>query len=187
MKKKAIFKLSLLVLFIIEIYGPLKAQDALIYTKEIKAKSPEEVKTAISNLTLTLINKTNANVCAQCKDNKVVIIKGQIPLTLTNNPYDVAYNFNGYIDYQLEVNYNNGIELTFKNLKHESKNSINGFDLNYGQLFSNGSTSKNAIYNNYNFLLEDYRKITPFRTDKSMEQLIQQKTIDKIDELIAVK
>nr|WP_319399078.1 hypothetical protein [uncultured Carboxylicivirga sp.] len=187
MKKKAIFKLSLLVALTIGLYGPLKAQDALTYTKEIKAKTPQEINTAISNLTLTLVEKTNANVCAQCKDKNVVIFKGQIPLTLTNNPYDVAYNFNGYINYQLEVNYNNGIELTFKNLKHESKNSINGFDLNYGQLLSNGSTSKNAVYNNYNFLLEDYRKITLFQTDKDMEKRIQQKVIDNIDELIAEK
>ena len=187
MKKMINIKLSLLAIAAFGLLNPMNAQDEFTYSKEIEVSKPAEVNKTVSNLTLSLINETKAKVCAQCTDKNVVIIEGRMPLTLSDNPSDLAYTFNGYIDYKLQVDYNEGVRLTFTELKHKSKNSINGFDLNYGQLLSNGSTSKNAVFRNYDFLLEDYRKITPFQTDKKMEQLIQQKTIDKIDELIAVK
>ncbi|MBS2100453.1 hypothetical protein [Carboxylicivirga linearis] len=187
MKKTINSKLSLLAIIALAFLTPLKAQDALIYSKEIKLNNQNEIKETVNNLTLSLLTKTNASVCAQCNEENIVIIEGRIPITLSNNPFEVAYNFNGYINYQLEVNYNNGIELTFKNLQHESKNSINGFDLNYGQLLSNGSTAKNAVYRNYDFLSEDYRRVTLFETDEEIEKMIQEKAINNIDNLIAEK
>lgn len=187
MKKTISIRLSLLAIIALVFLSPLKAQDALTYSKEINLSNPNKIKETVNNLTLLLLAKTNASVCAQCNEENIVIIEGSIPITLSNNPFEVAYNFNGYINYQLEVNYNNGIELTFKNLQHESKNSINGFDLNYGQLLSNGSTAKNAVYRNYDFLLEDHKRITLFETDEEIEKMIQEKAINTIDDLIAEK
>ncbi|MCU4166411.1 hypothetical protein [Carboxylicivirga caseinilyticus] len=187
MKKKTTFRLSIMVILFTILINPVKAQDALTFTKEIETNNPSETKETVSNLTLALIEKTNANVCAQCKEKNLVIIEGQIPLTLSKNPFDLAYTFNGYINYKLEVNYENGIRLTFTNLNHESKNSINGFDLSYGQLYSNGTTSKHAVYRNYNFLIEDYSRITLFNSDNEMAELIKKAALNNIEELIAVK
>ncbi len=184
---KTTIKICLFLLGIL-IFPSLKAQENLSITKVIKTNSLEQKTSTVNNLKMWLVQNTNAQVCGQCEDKQMVIIDGQMPLTLSNNPYDIEYQFNGGINYKLIIDYSSSdIKLTFKNLQHYSSKSFNGLDLDYGQLLTDGSTSENAVYRNFDFLLEDFARIKRFETDKKIAKEINEATLSSVNEILATK
>lgn len=177
-----------LFLLAILIFPSLKAQENLSITKVIKTNSLVQKTSTVNNLKMWLIQNTNAQVCGQCEDKQMVIIDGQMPLTLSDNPYDIEYQFNGGINYQLVMDYSSSdIKLTFKNLQHYSNKSINGLELDYGQLLTDGSTSESVIFRNFDYLLEDFGRIKRFETDKKIAKEINDAALLGVDNILAEK
>ncbi len=176
------------ILFIIACFNEnMEAQSDFSIRKELTMKNNSSTQKSIELFILHLVNNTNGEVIYQSDINQTTILKGQLPLILSHNSADLAARFNGEVNYKLTIsNQDDKLVLTFDELSHHSNESIDGFDLDYGRLKANKATQKSAIYYNYDFLHEDYRRLHRFSEDDRMASAIHQQTLNKIDQLLAI-
>ncbi len=165
----------------------IKAQSALTIQKELLVTDNETLNKSIDSFIYQLIEATNGQVIYKCNSNHKAIVKGQMPIVLSDTSDDLAAQFNGWVNYQLTIScHKDKVVLTFANLYHHAKESINGFDFDYGLLKTNNATQKNAVYYNYDFLSEDYHRIHRFSEDEKISSLIHTVTMNEIDHLMAL-
>lgn len=163
------------------------AQSGLTIQKELLIKDDATINETMDAFIYELIEATNGEVIYQCNANQKAIIKGQLPLVLSETSDDLAAQFNGRVNYQLTLTCDKDkVVLTFEDLSHHANKSVNGFDFDYGLLQPNNMTQKKAIFYNYDFLKEDYRRLHRFSEDEKMSSLIHEETMHEIDQLVTL-
>jgi len=161
------------------------AQDDFIIQKELNINNNVELKHAINKFIHHLVEETNGQIIFNCDHNNTAIIKGQLQLKLSDSPFEIDWLFNGSIEYQLTINYDDKkLYLTFDKLTHHSNESINGYDFDYGTLKKNNKSEKKAIFANYDFIHEDHHRLARFSADESMSTKIHIQTLYSIEQLI---
>ncbi|WP_439183746.1 hypothetical protein [Carboxylicivirga taeanensis] len=177
---------GLFILTLVSFNKNMDAQSRLAIQKELLVNNYKNTNQLIDDLVLDLIEATNGEVVYKSNSKATAIIKGQLPLVLSESCNDIAKQFNGQIKYKLTIScQKDKLVLTFVDLYHHAAASINGFDFDYGFLQTNHATQKRAIYSNYLYLSEDYNRIHRFSDDQKISSLIHSKTLRKIDQLLA--
>jgi len=161
------------------------AQDQLIIEKGIAIEANEDVQQKLDQLVEWLVLNTNGQIQFRNCDSSKITVKGDIPLLLEKSPFILSSQFNGNINYCVDISYSkNQIKLHFRNLYHHSTHSINGWDFDMGLLQKSNQVQKEPVFNNFDFLSEDYSRLNRFKTDQQMAQLVCKKTIETIHQTI---
>ena len=186
MKKKNLrVRTGAIVLFCLLLTGYIVAQEQLIIEKDISIEAKEDARQKADLLVEWLVNNTNGRVQFRNYDSDKIIVEGDIPLLLDKSPFILSSQFNGNIEYRLDISYcDHQIKLYFSNLHHHSRHSINGWDFDMGLLQTNFRAQKKPILKNFDYLSEDYSRLSRFKSDKQMARLVCKKTLETIDQTI---
>jgi len=165
--------------------GNIFAQEQLVIEKGISIEAKEDVRQKLDQLVEWFVLNTNGQIQFKNCDSNKITVKGDIPLLLEKSPFILSSQFNGNIEYSVDISHSkNQIKLQFRNLHHRSTHSINGWDFDMGLLQKNNKVQKDPVFNNFDFLNENYARLSRFKSDQQMAQLVCEKTIETIDQTV---
>lgn len=184
-KKYSKLRTGAIALFCLVLTGNISAQEQLIIEKDISIEAKEDVRQKLDLLVEWLVNNTNGQIqFRSCNSNKI-IVEGDMPLLLEKSPFILSSQFNGNIEYRVDISYDeNQIKLHFRDLHHHSMHSVNGWDFDLGLLQTNYKAQKQPVLQNFDYLSEDYSRLNRMKTDRQMALLVCEKTLDIIDQTI---